>query len=140
MRAPRLLAVALDRFLHPEGGVTGADGVILMRNRCAEKRHDAVAHHLVHGALVAVHGVHHVSEDGIEDLARFPGIAIGEQPHRTLQVGEEYCHLLAFTFEGGLRRKNSFGEMLRRERVRRPGRRACRGRHSLAAFQAELRR
>ena len=52
-----------------------------MGQRRAEERHDPVAHDLVHGALVAVHGLHHPLEDWIEDLARLLGIAISEQLH-----------------------------------------------------------
>ena len=55
----QLAPVALERLLHAQGGVTGADGVVLERHRRAEQRHDAVAHHLVHRALVLAHGVHH---------------------------------------------------------------------------------
>jgi len=44
-----------------------------------KQRHDPVAHHLVHGALIAMHG---------ENLPRLFGVAIGEQFHRALQVRE----------------------------------------------------
>jgi hypothetical protein len=49
------------------GGAARADGVIFVRERRAEQRHDAVAHHLVHRAFVAMHGFHHPLEDGIEE-------------------------------------------------------------------------
>ena len=73
-----------------------------MGERRAEQRHDAVAHHLVDGALVAMDGLHHPLEDGIEELARLLGIAVGEQLHRALEVGEEDGDLLALALEGGL--------------------------------------
>ena len=48
-----------------------------------------------------MHRLHHVLEDGVEELARLLGIAVGEQLHRALEVGEEHGDLLALTLEGG---------------------------------------
>ena len=42
-----------------ERGVAGPHRVVLVRERGAEERHDAVAHHLADGALVAVDRLHH---------------------------------------------------------------------------------
>jgi hypothetical protein len=94
--------VSFDRVLHAQRGVTGTHRMVLVGNGCAEQRHDAVTHDLVDRALVAVDGLHHVLEDRIEDLPRLFGIAISEQLHRTLEVGEEHCHLFALAFQGGL--------------------------------------
>jgi hypothetical protein len=77
------------------------DGVVFVGDRRAEQRHDPVAHHLVHRALVAVDGLHHELENGIENLASLLGVAVGEQLHRALEVGEEDCDLLALALEGG---------------------------------------
>jgi hypothetical protein len=52
--------------------------VVLVGQRCAEEGHDAIAHHLVDGALVAMHRLHHPLEHGIEDLAGVLGIAVGQ--------------------------------------------------------------
>ena len=57
--------------------------MILMGEGGAEEGHDAIPHDLVHRAFVAVDGVHHAFEDGIEDLARLLGVAVGEQLHRS---------------------------------------------------------
>ena len=100
VRAARVLGVSADRVLHPERRVARAHRVILVSERRAEERHDAVAHHLIHGALVAVDGLHHALEDGIEDLPRLFRIAVGEELHRALEVGEQHGHLLALTFGG----------------------------------------
>jgi hypothetical protein len=62
--------------------------VILVGQRGAEEGHDAVAHHLVHGALVAVDGLHHPLQDRVEELPRFFGVTVGEKLHRALQVRE----------------------------------------------------
>ena len=53
-----------------------------------EQGHDAVAHDLIDGALGPVDRFHHVLEDGVEQLPGFLGIAVGEQLHRSFQVGE----------------------------------------------------
>ena len=84
----------------PQRRVAGPHRVVLVGERRAEERHDPVAHDLVHGALVAVDGLHHPLEDGVEELARLLGVAVGEQLHRALEVGEEHRDLLALAFEG----------------------------------------
>ena len=119
VRAAHLLGVLLDRLLHPQRGVAGADRVVLVGERRAEQRHDAVAHHLVHGALVAVDGLHHAFEHRIEERARLLGIAVGEQLHRALEVGEEDRDLLALAFERAPGGEDLLGEVLRRVAVRR---------------------
>jgi hypothetical protein len=45
-------------------------------------------------------GLHHPLQDGVQEFARLFGVAVGEQFHRSLQVGEEHGDLLAFAFEG----------------------------------------
>ncbi len=67
---------------------------------------------LVDGALVAVDRLHHPLEHGIEELARLLGIAVGEQLHGALEVGEEHGHLLALALEGGLGGQNLLREVL----------------------------
>jgi hypothetical protein len=42
-----------------------------------------------------VHRLHHPFEDGVEERARLLGVAVGEQLHRALEIGEEHGHLLA---------------------------------------------
>ncbi len=112
LRAADLLGVALDRLLHPQRGIAGADRVVLVGERRAEERHDPVAHDLVDGALVAVDGLHHALEHGVEELARLLGIAVGEQLHRALEVGEEHGDLLALALQGGLGGEDLLGEVL----------------------------
>ena len=101
VRAEDPLRVLRDRLLHPERRVARAHRVVLVGERRAEERHDPVAHHLVHRALVAVDGLHHPLEHGVEELARLLGIAVGEQLHRALEVGEEDGDLLALALERG---------------------------------------
>jgi hypothetical protein len=87
--------------------------MVLVGQRGAEQRHDPVAHHLVYRALVPMHGLHHVLEHGIEEVARLFGVAIGEQLHRALEVGEQHGDLLALALEGALRSQDLLGEMAR---------------------------
>jgi len=92
--------------------VAGAHGVILVGYRRPKERHDAVTHDLIHRPLVAMNGLHHSLENGIEDLARFFRIAIGEELHGALHVGEEHGHELALALEGALRGEDLVGEVL----------------------------
>ena len=98
----RNVRVLLHRLLHSQRSVAGPHRVILMGEGRAEQRHNPVAHHLVDGALVAVDGLHHEFQNGIENLARFLWIAIGEQLHRALEIGEEHGDLLTLALERAL--------------------------------------
>ena len=116
-----------------------------MGERRAEERHDAVAHHQIHGALVVMDGVHHPLQDGIENRARLFGIAVGEQLHGALEVGEEDRDLLALALEGGLGGQDLLREVLGGVALRNTelhlGRLGCRTSpgQPLAALLAQLR-
>ena len=107
-----LFGIPANGGLHVEGGVARPDGVILLRERRAEQRHDPIAHHLVHGALVAVDRLHHVFEHGVEELPGLLGIAVGKQLHGGLKVGEQDRDLLALAFQGELGREDLLGLVL----------------------------
>ena len=47
--------------------------MILEGHWCAEKRHDAVAHHAADCPFESVNGLDHVLEDGVEDLLASSG-------------------------------------------------------------------
>ena len=93
-------------------------GVILVRDRRAEERHDAVARVLVHRALEPVHALGEDREEAVEDLVPLLGIDLLGQLHRPLHVGEEDGHLLALALERGARREYLLGEVLRGVRAR----------------------
>ena len=112
VRPLNLVRISRDGLLHPERRITSAHGMILMGERRAEERHDAVAHHPVHGALVAVDRLHHAFEHGVEELLRILGIAVGKQLHRTLDIGEQHGDLLALALEGCPRGEDLVGEVL----------------------------
>jgi hypothetical protein len=139
VRASHLFRIRLHGLLHPERREAGSHGVVLVGEGGAEEGHDPIAHHLVHGALVAVDGVHHQREEGIENLARLLGIAVGEQLHGALEIGEEHGDLLALALHGRLGGQDLLGEVLGGVRLR--CRRTIRGRRaggdSLAAPEAE---
>ena len=65
----------------------------------AKQGHDAVAQYLVHCALVAVHGVHHLLEGGVEELLGSLRIEVADQLGRVFDVGEQHRDLLAFAFQ-----------------------------------------
>ena len=52
--------------------------MIFMGQGRPEQGHNAIAQHLVHGPLVAVHGVHHACRAGIEELLGRFGIEVRE--------------------------------------------------------------
>jgi hypothetical protein len=81
VRAALVVRIALQRLLHPERRVASADRVVLVSERRTEQRHDPIAHHLIDGALVPVHCLHHSLEDRIEDLTRLLGVTVGKQLH-----------------------------------------------------------
>ena len=84
----RLHPYAYTYFNGFAGGVQGALRMILMRDRSAEQREDAIPGRLRHIALVAMHRVHHQLERGIDQAARLLRVEVLDQLHRTLDVGE----------------------------------------------------
>ena len=84
----QLVGVTLEVLLHPAGGVQGALRMILMRDRRAEQREDAIPRRLRHIALVAMHRVHHQLERGIDQAARLLRVEVLDQLHRALDVRE----------------------------------------------------
>jgi hypothetical protein len=58
-------------------------------------------------------GLHHAFEHGVEELPRFLRVAIGQELHRALEVGEEDGDLLALSFDGGLGGEDFLSEVLR---------------------------
>ena len=97
--APQLLGIPADGVLHRQGRVAGPHRVVLVRQRRAEERHDPVAQHLVHRALVAVDGLHQPFQDGVEQTPRLLRIAVSQELHRPLQVREQHRDLLALALD-----------------------------------------
>jgi hypothetical protein len=135
---PHVFRVSLYRFLHPQRGVTGAHGMIFMGDGRAKQRHDSVAHHLVDRTLVPMDRVHHQLEHWIEDLPGLLGVAIGQQLHRALEVGEENGDLLALALERRLGCQDLLGEVLGGIAVRSPRRCARSSDNGMSAGVTEL--
>src|SRR2546428_97725 len=120
--------------------VAGALRVVLVRDRGAEERHNAVAGELVDEALEALNAVGEDAEEALHDVRPHFGVELLGQVHRALHVGEEDRHLLALALEGGARGEDLLGKVLGgvRARVGRCSLRlGCQGRSTLGA---ELRR
>ena len=79
------------------------------------------------------------SKTGSENLPRLFRVAVGEQFHGTLEVGEQDGHLLALPFQGGLGGEDFLGQVLGGVGLR--GGRTSRGRGAsgdgVAALEAE---
>jgi hypothetical protein len=58
-----------------------------------------------------MHRRQHPFQDGIQELPGFLGIAVGEEFHRTFEIGKEYSHLLALAFEGTAGGQNLLGQV-----------------------------
>ena len=106
-----LLAIAAQG-LHSQGGVTGAHGVILVGHGCPKQRHNAVAHDLVHRALVAMHGGHQVLQDRVEEVPSFLEVAVGDQLQGALDVGKQHRDLFALACQVAAGRQNLLGQVL----------------------------
>ena len=85
--------------------------MVFMGERRAKQRHNPIAHDLVHGAFIAVHGRHHAFQHWVENRSRVFGIAIGQELHRAFHVGEEHGDLLALAFQGSFGGEDFLGQM-----------------------------
>jgi hypothetical protein len=139
--AAKLVRVSPYAVLHSERGIARPHGVILVGERRAEQRHDAVTHDLVHRPLVAMDRLHHPFEHRIEQLARLLGIAVREHLHRALEVGEQDSDLLALTLQRGAGVDDPLGKVLRGVGLRRAEALRClrrRRTRRMSALGAEL--
>jgi hypothetical protein len=91
--------IASQLFLHPQCGVECALRMVLVRDRRAEQREDAVAGALHHVAIVAADRVDHQLESRIDDCARLFGIEVLLKLGRALDVGEERGDGFALAFD-----------------------------------------
>jgi hypothetical protein len=113
LRAPHLLTGPADQLLHGECRIARPHRVVFMGDGSAEQGHDAVAHDLIDGALVAMDRVHHLLQHRIENCPGFFGITVGQEFHGALQVGEEHGDLLALPFQGTARGEDFLSQVAR---------------------------
>ena len=91
--------VSLELLLHAERRIECALRMVLVRDRRAEQREDAVAGGLCDVTAVAMDRVHHQLERGIDNRARLLGVEVLDQLHRTLDVGEQRGDGLALALD-----------------------------------------
>ena len=115
-----------DRRLHGERRIARPHRVVFMGDRRPKQRHDPIAHDLIDGAFIAVHGRHHVLQDGVENRPGVFGVALGQQLHGAFEIRKQHGHLLALAFEGGAGGEDLVGQVWWRVGERRL-RRWCKG-------------
>jgi len=82
-----------------------------MGNGSPKQGHDAIAEHLVHRALVAMHGVHHTVQGRVQELLSGLRVEVPDQFGGVLDVGKQHGDLLAFTFQVRAGVEDFFGEI-----------------------------
>ena len=88
VRAAYFVGIWLHRRLHGQGGITGPQGMVFVGDRGAKQGHDAVAQHLVDGALEAMHGVHHDVQGRVQEPPGLFRVKTLDQLRRAFDVGE----------------------------------------------------
>src|SRR5262245_51692589 len=91
--------------------IAGPCSVVLMGYRRSKQGHNAITQHLVHGAFVAVHRLHHQMQSRVEEVPRRLRIEAGNQLRRALEVGKQHRDLLALAFQSGTAGEALFYEM-----------------------------
>ena len=94
-----LRSILAHSSLHRQRRVTGPHGVVFVGHWRPEQGHDAVAQYLVDRALVAMHGVHHAVQGGIQEPLGGFGVEVGDELGRPFQVGKQHRDLLALAFQ-----------------------------------------
>ena len=109
--AADVVGVGAHGGLHRQGGIAGAQGVVLVGNGGTEQGHNAIAEHLVHRALEAVHGVHHAVQRRVEELLGGFGVEAANQLGGVFEIGKQHRHLLALACQGTAGGENLLGQM-----------------------------
>jgi hypothetical protein len=96
---PRVLAATAETVARRERGMNRALRMVLMRDRRAKEREDAVAGRLDNVPTILMDCIDHQLERGIDDRARLFGIEIAHQLGRALDVGEQCRDRLALALD-----------------------------------------
>jgi hypothetical protein len=107
----QLVRVAPQRVPQPDRRVARALRVVLVRDRCAEQRHDPIAGVLVDRPVEAVHAVGQDLEEAVEDAVPLLRIDLLRELDRALHVREQHRHLLALAFERAARGQDLVGQV-----------------------------
>jgi hypothetical protein len=86
--------------------------VVLVGERRPEQSHDAVAHHLIDGAFVAMDRFHHPLEHRIEEPPGVFRVSIGQNLERSAEISEEDGDLFALAFDSLAPPENLLREVL----------------------------
>src|SRR6185437_2064555 len=97
--AINLRRVTAQLLLQPERRIQRALRMILMRDRRPEQRENAVAGGLHDVTVVAMRGVDHQLQGGIDDGARFFGVEVLLQLGRALDVSKQCGDRLALALQ-----------------------------------------
>ena len=95
--------VALGVLQDGQGRVAGLLGVVLVRQRRAEDRHDAVAGDAVDRAAIAIDRPHHLADGGAQDFVDTLGVHPRGERNRSANVGEHDRHDFALPLGGKVR-------------------------------------
>ena len=85
--------------------------MVFVGDRGAKQGHDAVAQHLVDGALEAMHGVHHDVQGWVQEPPGLFRVKTLDQLRRAFDVGEEDRDLFALAFQSMAGCENLLGEI-----------------------------
>ena len=140
VQALNVIGVTGDRLLHPKRRVACTHGVILMSKRRAEQGENSIAHDLIDGTLIAVDRFDHPFEHAMKQLPGVLGVAVSDQFHRPLHIGEQHRDVLSFASKGRSRCENLIREVPGREDFRRSEAWIASGTYQgLPALRAEFR-
>ena len=109
--ARQLVSVVLERALDAERGAHRSLRVVLVGERRAEERHDAVPEELVHRSLVPMDLGQHELEGARHEAVHVLGVEPRRERGEARDVHEQDGDLLAFALEGGLRGEDALGEV-----------------------------
>src|SRR5712692_2719795 len=128
--APSLLGISSHLLLHAQSGIESAMGMIFMGNWGAKEGEDAIPQRLGDVALVAMHGLHHELQGGINNAAGVFRVEVFDESSGAFEVGKKRGDGLAFAirctacFHCCSFSQDALGEMSRRvvnrSRVRSP--------------------
>ena len=103
--------VRLDRASDVERGQYRPARVVLVRDRRAEQRHEAVAQELIDGALVAMDLGQRAVEEAAQQRVHLVGAETLGERRRADDIAEEHGHRLALALQGAARREDLLDEM-----------------------------
>ena len=103
----------------------GSLGVVVMRDRCAEDRHESVARQLVNNAFVAMHATNRVFEVIGQQFAVTFGTEFFGNMRASREIAEHDGDLTTLALNGSARRKDFLRQAFRYEPGSRRGIRSC---------------